>query len=298
MRALALVVLAGCIPLDSKGVPKKNPAFLVVGHRGAPNEAAENTIASYEAALALGANALEIDLCTTADGVVVVWHDRDPDDAVAVARQNGLEGLGWVPVVPGDGSPLRRPIDELTLAEFTASHGYAKSGSDPRDPAARIPTFAEFLAWAEGQPALETVYLDIKVVEPAQALAIVEQVQASGLASALAMSVSEDVVTAMAAAAGGGVRVVWDHEESGALEDSERLGLRDLSIGLTALRTETEVLDEVDEAVAARNAKRIDTITVWTMDSPMTTTVFLFHEVDAILTNDPKQLWLIWQATL
>jgi glycerophosphoryl diester phosphodiesterase len=301
MRLLSLLFLAACIPLDSTGVPKRNPDFWVVGHRGAPNAAAENTLASFEAALALGASALEIDVCVTADGVAVLWHDRDPDDTVAVARQNGLEDLGWVPSVPGSGSPLRRPVDELTLAELRGSHGYARSGSSERDPAAQIPTLAELLVWARGRAGLEAVYLDLKVTTPAQAVAVVDQVVAAGLdgdAVVLALSTREEIVTALAAASPGEVRVVWDHEEGGALERSEALGLRDLSIGLTALRTETAVLEEVDEAVAAREKKRIDTITVWTLDEPMALTTFLFHEVDAILTNDPETLHRIWQATL
>jgi glycerophosphoryl diester phosphodiesterase len=299
MKWLAALALAACIPLDSEGVPKKNPDFLVVGHRGSPNQAAENTLPSYDAALAAGANALEIDLCTTADGVTVVWHDRDPDDAVAVARQNGLEDLLYAPSVPEGGSPFHRPVDSLLLADFLATHGYARSGSSERDPAARIPTYAEFLAWAAGEPELEAVYLDMKVTQPEQAAAILAQTAAAGLdVRFYAMSVHEEIVDAMIARVPAGVRVVWDHESSGALDHSEGKGLRDLSLGLTALRTETEVLNEVDDARAARDKKRLDTITVWTLDSPMTMTVFLFHQVDAILTNDPARLHQIWQATL
>ena len=292
--------LAGCIPLESEGVPKKNPDFLVVGHRGAPNEAAENTLPSYAAALALGAEALEIDLCVTADGVVVIWHDRDPDEAVALARQSGLEGLLYAPSVPAVGDALRRPVDELTLAELVSSHGYVRSGESERDPSALIPTLPQVLTWARTQPTLRRVYLDIKVDQIDHAALILDQVAAAALPDVelFAMSIRREIVEAMIARPVPRVRVVYDHEEAGALEASEELGLRDLSIGLTALRSETAVLDDVDTARAARDKKRIDSITVWTIDSDITMTLFLYHRVDAILTNDPARLRQIWQATL
>lgn len=51
-------------------------APLVVGHRGAPRSAPENTLASFRRAAEMGADAVELDAKLTADGVVVVHHDR------------------------------------------------------------------------------------------------------------------------------------------------------------------------------------------------------------------------------
>lgn len=47
----------------------------IIGHRGAPREATENTLASFERALAHGVDAIELDVHSTADGTVVVHHD-------------------------------------------------------------------------------------------------------------------------------------------------------------------------------------------------------------------------------
>ena len=91
------VVISGCDPV---GLGESNPDFHVIGHRGAPNVVAENTMRSFEAAVAIGANAVEADFCVTEDDVIVVFHDRDPDGEVALARQSGAEGLAWVPFVP------------------------------------------------------------------------------------------------------------------------------------------------------------------------------------------------------
>lgn len=53
--------------------------LFVVGHRGAPFRYPENTIASFGAALGLGANALEFDLCITRDRRIILFHDPKPD---------------------------------------------------------------------------------------------------------------------------------------------------------------------------------------------------------------------------
>jgi glycerophosphoryl diester phosphodiesterase len=45
------------------------------GHRGARAHAAENTLASFELALKLGASGLESDVWMTADGIAVLDHD-------------------------------------------------------------------------------------------------------------------------------------------------------------------------------------------------------------------------------
>jgi glycerophosphoryl diester phosphodiesterase len=50
-------------------------AVELIGHRGAPRERPENTLAAFEAAVARGADAVELDVHATIDGVVVVHHD-------------------------------------------------------------------------------------------------------------------------------------------------------------------------------------------------------------------------------
>jgi glycerophosphoryl diester phosphodiesterase len=50
---------------------------LVVAHRGASVEQPENTIEAFEAAIDVGADAVEFDVRMTADGHAVVMHDPD-----------------------------------------------------------------------------------------------------------------------------------------------------------------------------------------------------------------------------
>src|SRR5881296_638063 len=47
----------------------------VIAHRGASGSAPENTLATFELAVRQGADAFELDVRLTADGVPVVLHD-------------------------------------------------------------------------------------------------------------------------------------------------------------------------------------------------------------------------------
>ena len=306
--ALALPLLAGCLaPKDFKG--KKNPDFHVIGHRGAPQVAAENTIASMRAAAEAGANAVEIDLVQTADGQVVLWHDLDPDDPVAEARQIGLEGLLYLPSVPEEGSPDRRRVDELTLEELRATHGYTRTRGGEPDPEAPIATWEELVEWLRGEPRILALYVDVKVDQPDQARAITRVVQAStasggrlGTVEVFFLSPRRAIVEAMLAeleAVGErDMAVMWDFEEEGALRGAEELGLAHVSTGLTVSRTEDGFLDEVEGLLEARQDRRIDSVVVWTIDRRMQLGILLYYGVDGIMTNEPALLADMWQRTL
>ncbi len=53
---------------------KTNDLFEIVAHRGIATEAPENTLASFERAIELGADVVEMDVRLTADKVPVVYH--------------------------------------------------------------------------------------------------------------------------------------------------------------------------------------------------------------------------------
>src|SRR6266545_4190320 len=55
------------------------PQPVIFAHRGASAHAPENTIASFELALAQGADAIELDVKLSADGHVMVHHDPTVD---------------------------------------------------------------------------------------------------------------------------------------------------------------------------------------------------------------------------
>lgn len=110
----------------------------IIGHRGAAAELPENTLASFERALELGAEALELDVRRSADGALVVIHDA------TLARTSNR-----------DGEISRLPLAEIREADL----------SRPRDAALpraagplRVPTLEEVF---ERFPGLE-ITVDVK----------------------------------------------------------------------------------------------------------------------------------------
>ncbi|HSB37270.1 MAG TPA: glycerophosphodiester phosphodiesterase, partial [Thermoanaerobaculia bacterium] len=88
----------------------------VVGHRGSPTKALENTVESFDRAEADGADAFELDVRLTLDGEAVVFHDPE--------------------IVLGD---RRLPVAQLTMPELAAAEivrGEFRS---------RVPTLREVL---------------------------------------------------------------------------------------------------------------------------------------------------------
>lgn len=65
---------------------KKNILMQLFGHRGAAGEAPENTIAAAKHAISRGVRAVEIDLRISADGKLVVTHDKNTKRTAGVNR--------------------------------------------------------------------------------------------------------------------------------------------------------------------------------------------------------------------
>jgi glycerophosphoryl diester phosphodiesterase len=292
------------------GLGRSNPDFLVVGHHGAPNLAAENTVRSFEASIAVGANAMEIDFCVTEDDVIVAFHDRDPDSAIALARQGGGEGYEWLPFVPALSSPWRRPVSKLTLAELREHYGYRRADGS-RDFSAKIPTFAEVLDWARSETELRAVYLDLKFSsgEIAAGPQLVQELwdawQADGALQGVTfylLTVHRDVVDALEeereTLGADPLRVVWEFEEPGALSATVRAGLRDVSVGLTPSFTWSGYKREIADIVEAREDGKIDSVLAWTFDREMQLAELLYYSVDGVITNDPATLRRMWEDTL
>lgn len=72
---------------------------LRIAHRGMPRRAPENTLPSFALALDEEAEGIELDLHTTADGVVVVHHDAHLRGGAAIA------GLTWAELERREAAP-------------------------------------------------------------------------------------------------------------------------------------------------------------------------------------------------
>jgi len=60
-------------------MPTKRNSPFILGHRGARNDAPENTMAAFAEALEQGADGFELDTQLTSDGHVVAFHDKTVD---------------------------------------------------------------------------------------------------------------------------------------------------------------------------------------------------------------------------
>ena len=100
---------------------------MVIAHRGASYYRPENTFSSFEEALRMGADMIELDVLFTKDNVPVVIHDE---------KLTRLAGTN-------------ENISNLTIAQL----GRAEVGSwfDNKYKGEKIPTLSEVLNWANGK---------------------------------------------------------------------------------------------------------------------------------------------------
>jgi glycerophosphoryl diester phosphodiesterase len=137
------------------------PRPLILGHRGAPRGAPENTLRAFRLALEEGADGVELDVQPSADGVPVVLHDDTLD------RTTDLSG------------------DVATLSWERIAQ--ARAGGEP------VPRLEEVVAWAAESGA----FLNVELKRPGAEAAAVEAVARAGLrertvfSSFLAASVAE-----------------------------------------------------------------------------------------------------------
>ena len=156
-----------------KSKADKEKLFLVCGHRGSPVNEPENTIPSFERALREGVNSLETDLCVTKDKEVILWHDWNPDELVALIRENGIEPeVAYKPDFPAPFSGLRNKTSESTLNDFRKYFNFIKKGESQRINA-HIPTLKEFIDWSKDKTQIKYVFLDIKVPKDEKELILV-----------------------------------------------------------------------------------------------------------------------------
>ena len=134
--------------------PPKHGDIYVVAHRGAHNDAPENSLAAYQIAIDMGVDFIEVDIRTTKDGVIVSCHNGDID-----AYVDGLTGS----------------INRFTFAELQKIDIGIKKGAKWKD--TRIPTFEEILKIAKGKCG---IYLDLKEAPVKELVALIKKYDMEG----------------------------------------------------------------------------------------------------------------------
>ncbi|GMO13060.1 glycerophosphodiester phosphodiesterase [Bradyrhizobium sp. TM233] len=118
-------------------------AFDLEAHRGGRALLPENTLPAFANALSMGVDTLELDVGVTADGEVIVSHERglNPD----LAR-----GAGGTYIAPPGTPFVKLRLDEIRtydVGQIRPDSAYAKQFPDQRAvPGTRIPTLSELFA--------------------------------------------------------------------------------------------------------------------------------------------------------
>jgi glycerophosphoryl diester phosphodiesterase len=112
----------------------------IIGHRGIPHLAPENTMASFKLALEKGAGGLETDIQMTKDGELVLIHDE------TLERTTNGTGL----------------VASHTLAELRALDAGSRFSPDFKNE--KIPTLREFLEFVSGRELLINIEIKSGVV--------------------------------------------------------------------------------------------------------------------------------------
>jgi len=227
----------------------------ILGHRGRPTgDTPENTLAAVEAALADGADGVEIDVRMTADGVAVCVHDA------------GLQRVAGV----------ARGVRSLTLAELAAIRVGGHS----------VPTVADVLRVMAGRGRL---VLDLKPEQRPRALlaAVANAITEPGIRlPALVLSSFDGSVLAAAAAMAPQLdrAVILTGAEPPSQVLAQAVGRGDV-----ALHVPARTVFGAPELVAAAHGHGL-AVRVWTVNRPVDARLLRLLDVDALISDVPGEL--------
>jgi glycerophosphoryl diester phosphodiesterase len=118
------------------------PPVRVTAHRGHARAAPENTLSAVRKAIERGADYAEVDVQLTADGVVVLLHDRDLKRVASVPRRLGelsydevrtLDVGSWFdPAFAGERVPTLAEVLDLSRGHIRLNIELKSSGADRR----------------------------------------------------------------------------------------------------------------------------------------------------------------------
>jgi glycerophosphoryl diester phosphodiesterase len=145
MRAALWILLPALLAAAPRESAKP---VVVIAHRGEHLRHPENTLPAFRAAIDIGADFIEVDVRTTADGRLVLMHDASVD-----ARTDG-----------------HGQVSTLTFEEIRRLDAGIRMGKEFAG--TRVPTFEEVLELARGRIG---VYVDCKAISAEDLVAALEK---------------------------------------------------------------------------------------------------------------------------
>lgn len=247
--------------LDMKARP-------IVGHRGNAAHAPENTIESFRQAVALGVEALELDVHLSRDGQVVVIHDPTLDRTTD--RSGRVDRLALAEIQQADAG-----------ARFTADRGatrpYASRGI-------RIPTLDEVLATFPAMPLL------IEVKAAAAALGTRELIERHGAVErCIVAAFREDAMTPFA---GSGIAQGASRRDTAGLlwRAALRVPVARVNFRVMCIPPHHRGLPLPVGGYARILAPLGVPVHVWTIDDPIEAGRLRQRGVRGIISNDPGKI--------
>jgi glycerophosphoryl diester phosphodiesterase len=144
LKLLLLSSLTGAACLAQTAwtpVPDAAKKIVVISHRGEHLHHPENTLPAFQAAIAAGADYIELDVRTTSDGKFVLMHDSTLDRTTN-----------------GSGEVRKHTLDEIRALDAGSKFSTEFAGT-------KVPTLDEAFDLAHGKI---NVYVDTKIADPQQ----------------------------------------------------------------------------------------------------------------------------------
>ncbi len=228
----------------------------MIAHRGASMYAPENTIAAFELAVEMGAEAIELDTMLTADDTPIVIHDQYLERATN-----------------GSGSVASKTVAEIKLLD-------AGSMFDPRFAEEKIPTLEEVFS-AVGNKILINVELK-NYASPFDRLpeTVIDLVMKKGLADRVLLSSFNPISLIKAQRASENIR------RAALTGDGPKIvrGVIEVFTNYFALHPEVSLVNQ--EMVVKHHAAG-NRVNVWTVNEESVMMKLLSMGVDGLITDKP-----------
>jgi glycerophosphoryl diester phosphodiesterase len=253
LLVLALFVVGLFVGIRLASSLADDSTVAVTAHRGASIGAPENTMASFNAALAAGADFIELDVQRASDGTVVVVHDGD------------LMRLGGDP----------RKVGSLAWPDFASVD--VGSHFDPSFAAERVPKLEHVIDVVRGRMKIN-VELKYNVPDPELAPAVIDLLRSKQF-------LDQVVITSLDAAALHQVKGIDPDVKTGLIVTAAVGNVAQTEADFVSLNAAQATTSLVRRMHAA--GKQVH---VWTVNTPEAMQVMMERGVDNIITDDPALL--------
>jgi glycerophosphoryl diester phosphodiesterase len=277
-------------PAGTQGNPWTARRVLTYAHQGGAWEAPSSTLFAIRRALELGVTGVELDVHATADGVLVVGHDRTVDRTTSGA--GAIASLTLAELRALDNAYWFAPGADVTPGLPATAYPYR--GRGPADGDFRIATLAEVLELLGDWPTV-ALNLDIKAtapdVAPYEAL-LADELRRAGRTERVIVASFIDAATDAFSAEAPAIAVSAGTNLTAAFVGAVRSGARWEPTRHVALQVPARVgeLIVVDEPLveAARAAGMA--VHVWTINDETEMERLLDLGVDGIISDVPTVL--------